>query len=66
MPVKLDTTVFHDVNNKMSLLKAYLEILDGKIKNMNAGGDEELLMQWEKLKESCASVMNALNKYKAE
>jgi hypothetical protein len=49
----------------MTLLKAYLEILDGKIKNINAGGDEELLKHWEKLKESCASVMSLLEKYKA-
>ena len=63
MPVTIDTTIFHDVNNKMTLLKAYLEILDEKIRNMNAGGDEDLLKQWEKLKDACVSVMNALSKY---
>lgn len=58
MNVKFDSLTFHQINNQMTLVMAYMEMLDRKIENMNI--DPAFLNHWNELKKSSISLIALL------
>lgn len=55
MDVKFDSLTFHQLNNQITMVLAYMEMLDRKMEPLGAG-DPALLDHWNELKKSCAAT----------
>jgi hypothetical protein len=65
MDVKYDSMTFHQINNQMTLVQAYIELLDRKMGTLDTN-DPTQLDHWNELKKSCTAAIALFKQYRNE